>query len=77
METVEEEREAPVPLVTLLNNILRSIFSNVEVYINNQQLYNFNGLYAHKSYLTSNFKKPSLKKGSFGLRRVRLWRFFE
>ena len=34
-ETTEEE---PVPLVTHLNNILHSIFSNVEVYINNQQI---------------------------------------
>jgi len=32
-ETAEEE--APVPLVTHVNNILHSIFSNVEVYINN------------------------------------------
>ena len=34
-ETAEEE---PVPLVTHVNNILHSIFSNVEVYINNQQI---------------------------------------
>ena len=33
-----------------------SIFSNVEVYINNQQIYNFNGLYAHKSHFSKNFK---------------------
>ena len=32
------------------------IFSNVEVYINNQQIYNSNGLYAHKSYISNNFK---------------------
>ena len=53
-ETVEEE--APVPLVTLVNIILHSIFSNVEVYINNQQIYNSEGLYAHKSYISKNFK---------------------
>ena len=35
-ETAEED--APVPLVTHVNNILHSIFSNVEVYINNQQI---------------------------------------
>ena len=40
------EREAPVRLVTHVNNILHSIFSNVEVYINNQQIYNSNELYA-------------------------------
>ena len=52
-ETTEEEA---VPLVTHVNNILHSIFSNVEVYINNQQKYNSNGLYAHKSYISNNFK---------------------
>ena len=52
-ETVEEEA---VLLVTHVNNILHSIFSNVEVYINNQQIYNSNGLYAHKSYISDNFK---------------------
>ena len=50
------EEEAPVPLVTHVNNILHSIFSNVEVYINNQQTYNSNRLYAHKSYISDNFK---------------------
>ena len=54
-ETAEDE-EAPVPLVTQVNNILHSIFSNVELYINNQQIYNSNGLYAHKSYISNNFK---------------------
>ena len=35
---------------------MQSIFSNVAVYINNQQIYNSNGLYAHKSYISNNFK---------------------
>ena len=52
-EMVEEE--APVPLVTYVNNILHSMFSLVELYINNQQIHNSNGLYAHKSYLSDNF----------------------
>ena len=55
-ETVAEE-EAPVPLVTHVNNILHSIFSNVKLYINNQQYYNSNGLYAHKFYVSNNFKE--------------------
>ena len=55
MVAVEEEQEAPVPLVTHVNNILHSIVSNVEMY-NNQQLYNSNGLYALKSYISNNFK---------------------
>ena len=35
---------------------MHSIFSNVDVYINNQQIYNSEGLYAHKSYISNNFK---------------------
>ena len=54
-ETAEED--SPVTLITHVNNILHSIFSNVEVYINNQQIYNSNGLYAHKSYISNNFKR--------------------
>ena len=53
--TAEEEQEAPVPLVTPVNNILHSIFNNVEAYINNQQIHNFNRLYAHKSYISNKF----------------------
>ena len=53
-ETAEED--APVPLVTPVNNILHSIFPNVEVYNNSQQIYNSNGLYAHKLYISNNFK---------------------
>ena len=53
-ETAEEE---PVLLVTHVNNILHSIFFNVEEYINNQQIYNSNGLYAHESYNSNNFKR--------------------
>ena len=63
-ETAEED--APVPLVTHVNNLLHSIVSNVEVYINNQQIYNSNGLYAHKSYISYNFKRAiSEYKGVF------------
>ena len=35
---------------------MHSIFSNVVVYINNQQSYNSNGLYAHTSYISNNLK---------------------
>ena len=51
------EEEAPVHLATHVKNILHSFFSDVEVYINNQQIYNSNGLYAHKSYISNNFKR--------------------
>ena len=41
---------ASVPLVTHVNNILHPIISNVEVYVNYQQIYKSNGLYVYKSY---------------------------
>ena len=56
METEEEEQEAPICLVTHVNNFLDSKISNVEVYISNQQTYISKGLYAHKSYFSNNFK---------------------
>ena len=52
----DDSDEEEVARVTYVNNIMHSIFSNVEVYINNQQIYNSNGLYAHKSYISNNFK---------------------
>ena len=52
----DDDEEEEVARVTYVNNIMRSIVSNVEVYINNQQIYNSNGLYAHKSYISNNFK---------------------
>ena len=55
-ETAEEEKEAPVALVNHVDNILHSIFSNVELYYNNQQIYNSNGLYTHNSYIFENIK---------------------
>ena len=38
----DDSEEEEVARVTFVNNIMHSIFSNVEVYINNQQIYNFN-----------------------------------
>ena len=55
-EEEETAKEATVLLVTPVNNILHSIFSNVEVYINKQQTYSSNGFYAHKSYISNLFK---------------------
>ena len=52
----EEEEQEGIARGTYVNNIMHSIFSNVEVYINNQHIYNSNGLYAHKSYISNNFK---------------------
>ena len=42
--------------ITHLNSILHSNFSKAELNINNHQIYNSNGLYAHKSHFSSNFK---------------------
>ena len=44
------------PHITHENNILHSIFSNADLYINNHQIYNSNGLYAHKSHFSNNLK---------------------
>ena len=52
----EGEQGAQILLVTHINKILQSIFSNVDAYINNQQIYKSNGSYAHKSYISRNFK---------------------
>ena len=48
--------DVPIPVVTHSNNVLYSMFSNAEVYINNQQIYSSNGLYPHKSHNSNNLK---------------------
>ena len=63
--TAEEEQETPFSLVTHVNNILHSIFPNVEVYINNQQIYNSNWLSGYKSFVSYHFKMPSLTTMEF------------
>ena len=55
-DAMEGVDKSPVPLVIQVNNILHSVFSNIEVYINNQQSYNSNGLPAYKLYICNNFK---------------------
>ena len=42
-------------ILTCVNNLLHSLFSNCEVYLNNQQVYNSNGLYAHKAFISNEF----------------------
>ena len=51
-----KEEDERVPHITHVNNILHSIFSNAEFYINNHQIYNSNGLYAHKYHISNIFK---------------------
>ena len=80
----EEEQEPPFPLVTYVNNKFHSIFSNVEVYVNNQHKYNSNGLYAQKFYISNNFKALSLNTKEFCTARgttrksflLKLWKRF-
>ena len=55
-EAKENEKDVPVPLVTHVNNILPSVASTFQVYVNNQHIYNAIGLYAHNSYFSNNFK---------------------
>ena len=55
-EPDDEEEQEEEARVTYVNNIMHSIFSNVEVHINIQQIYNSNGFYAYKSYISNNFK---------------------
>ena len=52
----EEEEEEEVARVTYVNNIKRSKFSKMEVYINKNKIPNSDGLYADKSYISKNFK---------------------
>ena len=54
VEFIEEDEG--VPHITHVNNILHSIFSNADLYIINHQIHNSNGLYAHKSHISNNFK---------------------
>ena len=41
--------------LTHVNNILHSIFSKCDVYLNNQQMYNSNGLYGRKALISNEF----------------------
>ena len=56
-EELKKEEEAPVFLVPLVNIILHSFFSNVEVCINNQQLCDTNGRFESKCYNFNKYKK--------------------
>ena len=61
----EEEKEEEEARVTYVNIIMPSFFSNVEVYINHQQIYNSNGLYSHKSYILNSIKAAISEKKKF------------
>ena len=41
--------------ITHVKNIIHSLFSNCEVYLSNQQVYNTNGLCGHKTFISKEF----------------------
>ena len=51
----------------MVNNIMHSLFSNLEVYFNNEQVYTSNGLYAHKSFLSNEFSGTQGTKDSISV----------
>ena len=73
-EEETSEEAAPVPLVTHVNNLLHSIFSIVEVYINSQQIYHSNGLNAQILHFQRLQGNHLWIKGTFALRGLRQWR---
>ena len=48
--------------VRLVNNFLHSLFSSVEVYLNNEQVHTSNGLYPHKAFLSNELSGTKGKK---------------
>ena len=42
-----------LPYLTHANNILHSLFSNCELYLNKQKVYNSNSLYGHKALISN------------------------
>ena len=44
-----------LPYLTHVNNLLHSLISNCEVYLNNQQVYNSNSLIGHKAFISKEF----------------------
>ena len=54
-EWTEAENDFPFPVFTRVNSIWLSVVSTVEVYINNQLIYNSSGFYTHKSYISNKF----------------------
>ena len=49
----EDSDEEPETYLTYVNNLLHSLFSNCEVFLNNTMVYNANGLYSHKTQISN------------------------
>ena len=58
VDFIEEEGKG-VPHMTHLNKTLHSFFSNAELYFNNHQIWNSNGLYPHRSHISNKFTSTS------------------
>ena len=55
----EDSDEEPLTYLTYVNNLLHSLFSNCEVYLNNTMVYNAIGLYTHKAQISNKFNSPA------------------
>ena len=64
--TDDSDEEEEVARVTYVNNIMHSIFSNVEVYINNQQKIPMDSMRTSLTFQTT-LKQPSLNTRGFAL----------
>ena len=62
----DDEEEEEVARVTYVNNIMHSIFSNVEVYINNQQIYHSKFMHTSLTFLTT-LRQASLNTRELGI----------
>lgn len=60
--TIKKETDGEEVLdVYPVNNFMHSLFSNCEVYLNNQQVYNSNGLYPHKAFISNEFSSTHVE----------------
>ena len=57
----------------MVNDIMHSLFPNLEVYFNNEQVYSSNGLYAQKSFLSNEFSGTQGTKDSISVCQVYLY----
>ena len=69
------EKGEGIPHITHVNKILHSIYSNAELYINNHQIYNSNGLDAQKCDIANNF--PSTLADNKGVLHCEVYDFEE
>ena len=73
---VEEDEGASVPLITHVNNILHSIFANIEVYINNQKFtIQMDSVRTSLTFPTTS-REPSLKTRRFWFARGTIMKIF-